>query len=176
MEYLSGKDLEKFFQSIAFSFDERNLKDILIQVLAGLNAMHAKNILHRNIKPQNIFITDDKIIKLLDFGLVKMIDYTTLTMTGEGFKGTPLYIPPEAIRDEKLDYRSDLYSLGVMIFYIVTKGHFPFEASNIMHLTNMVLNEPPSTPRTYNKKISNEFENLILMLLSKQPSVVPLQP
>ncbi len=169
MEYLAGKDLEKYFQSKSFDIDEKNLKNILTQVLSGLNAMHKKNILHRDIKPQNIFITDDGKIKLLDFGLVKMIDYTTLTMTGEGPKGTPLYIPPEAIRGEKLDYRSDLYSLGVMIYYIVTRGHYPFEAHNILQLINMALNEPPTVPKTYNKKISNEFENLILLLLSKQP-------
>lgn len=169
MEYLSGQDLEKYFQSNSFDIDEKDLKNILVQVLSGLNAMHKKNILHRDIKPQNIFITDNGVIKLLDFGLVKMIDYTTLTMTGEGPKGTPLYIPPEAIRGEKLDYRSDLYSLGVMIYYIVTKGYYPFEARNILQLINMALNQPPTTPKTYNKRISNEFENLILMLLSKQP-------
>jgi serine/threonine-protein kinase len=169
MEYLSGQDLEKYFQSNSFEIDEKSLKNILVQVLSGLNAMHKKNILHRDIKPQNIFITDNGVIKLLDFGLVKMIDYTTLTMTGEGPKGTPLYIPPEAIRGEKLDYRSDLYSLGVMIYYIVTKGNYPFKARNILQLINMALNQPPTVPKTYNKRISNEFENLILMLLSKQP-------
>jgi len=169
MEYLSGRDLEKYFQSNAFDIDEKNLKNILDQVLTGLRVIHRKNILHRDIKPQNIFITDNGLIKLLDFGLVKMIDYTTLTMTGEGPKGTPSYIPPEAIRGEKLDYRSDFYSLGVMIYYIVTKGHFPFEAANILQLINMALNEPPTPPKKYHKSLSNEFENLILMLLSKQP-------
>ena len=169
MEYLLGKDLEKYFQSNSFTINEKKLKDILAQVLFGLKAIHQKNILHRDIKPQNIFITDDGTIKLLDFGLVKMIDYTTLTMTGEGPKGTPLYIPPEAIRGEKLDPRSDLYSFGVMVYHIVSKGHYPFGTTNILQLINMVLNEPPTPLKHYNKKISNEFENLILMLLSKQP-------
>lgn len=169
MEYLAGQDLEKYFQSNAFDVNEKDIKEILAQVLAGLQAIHEKNILHRDIKPQNIFITDDGKIKLLDFGLVKMVDYTTLTMTGEGPKGTPAFIPPEAIRDEKLDYRADLYSLGVMIYYILTKGRYPFEATNILQLINMALNEPPTPPKKYNKKLSNEFENLVLMLLSKQP-------
>lgn len=169
MEYLSGQDLEKYFQSNSFNIDEKSIKDILTQVLAGLKAIHRENILHRDIKPQNIFITNDKKIKLLDFGLVKMIDYTTLTMTGESPKGTPLYIPPEAIRGEKLNYKSDLYSLGVMIYYIVTRGHYPFEATNILQLIDMVKNDPPTPPKRYNKEISNEFENLILMMLSKQP-------
>ena len=169
MEYLSGQDLEKYYKSISYQFEEKKLKEIIYQVIDGLEAMHSVKILHRDIKPQNIFLTDEGTIKLLDFGLVKMIDYTTLTMKGDGPKGTPLYIPPEAIRGEKLDSRSDFYSLGVMIYYIVTNGNFPFDAANILQLINMVLNQPPRPPKSFNKKISNEFENLILMMLSKQP-------
>jgi eukaryotic-like serine/threonine-protein kinase len=79
LEYLEGQDLARAFQSSADTFNEADLKRILAQIIAGLETVHAQNIVHRDLKPANVFLTQSGDVKLLDFGLVKMLDYTTLT-------------------------------------------------------------------------------------------------
>lgn len=169
MEYLDGTDLHKAFQKANYEFEEVLLKNILCQVIDGLKTVHAQNIIHRDLKPANIFLTAEGQVKLLDFGLVKMLDYTTLTSIPGQAIGTHCYIAPEILRGGDVDQRADFYSLGVMIYHLVTKGTFPFEARTELELFGKVVNNPPTPPTRHNPKLSSEFENLILTLLEKQP-------
>src|SRR5208337_302967 len=132
-------------------------------------AIHAMNIVHRDLKPQNAFVTNDGQVKLLDFGLVKMLDYTTLTTLPGQPIGTPMYISPEILRGEQIDYRADFYSFGVLVYHLVSKGAFPFDAREPLELYGKVVNEPPVPPTRKNRRVSSELENLILTLLMKQP-------
>lgn len=169
LEFLEGKDLAKRFQDASRDIPESTLKQNLLQVLEALKAIHALNIVHRDLKPQNVFITDSGEVKVLDFGLVKMLDYTTLTTLPGQPIGTPMYIAPEILRGELIDYRADFYSFGVMLYYLVTKGAYPFDAQEPLELYGKVANEPPIAPTRRNGKVSSELENLILTLLMKQP-------
>jgi len=108
-------------------------------------------------------------VKLLDFGLVKMLDYTTLTSTPGRAIGTPLYIAPEILRGDEVDYRADFYSLGVLMYHLVTKGNYPFSANSPLELYARVVNNDPVRPVRHNASLSNSFENLVLTLLAKQP-------
>lgn len=169
LEYLAGQDLAKAFKSANNSFSESALKSILTQIVSGLETIHIHNIVHRDLKPANVFYTNDGEIKLLDFGLVKMLDYTTLTTAPGQPMGTPLYMAPEILQGGEVDYRADFYSLGVLIFHLVTGGNYPIYARTPLELFVQVVNNAPTPPTRYNRDISSEFENLILNLLTKQP-------
>jgi len=169
MEYLDGRDLAKAFQEAGGAFAEPALKSILAQVVSGLDTIHRQRIVHRDLKPANIFLTEAGEVKVLDFGLVKMLDYTTLTsMPGQPI-GTPLYIAPEILRGQRVDFRADFYSLGVLIYYLVTTGKFPFDGRTPLELYAQVVNNPPTPPTRHNRALSAAYENLILTLLAKQP-------
>jgi serine/threonine-protein kinase len=169
LEYLEGQDLSKYFRAAKNQLAEETIKDILVQIVAGLRTIHSHNIIHRDLKPANVFVTKDAEVKLLDFGLVKMLDYTTLTTAPGQPIGTPLYIAPEILRGDEVDVRADFYSLGVLMYHLVTGGQHPFEARTPLELYAKVVNNPPLPPTRHNQSISSEFENLILVLLSKQP-------
>ncbi len=169
LEYLEGQDLARAFQASGNAFSEADLKKILVQIIAGLDTVHAQNIVHRDLKPANVFITQSGDVKLLDFGLVKMLDYTTLTTMPGQPVGTPLYIAPEILRGDAVDYRADFYSLGVLIYHLVTRGSYPFTARTPLELYAQVVNNPPTPPTRHDRLLSSEFENLILTLLAKQP-------
>ena len=163
MEYLEGKDLAHAFNDNNKNFNEPTLKNILIQIVLGLETIHILNIIHRDLKPANVFLTETDKIKLLDFGLVKMLDYTTLTTYPGQAIGTPQYIAPEILRGDEIDYRADFYSLGILIYHLITKGNYPFAASTQLELYAKVVNNPPTPPTRYNRGLSSEFENLILV-------------
>lgn len=175
MEYVIGKDLDKFLKTEQKKFisDENLMRDIFAQILNGLYDMHEIEIIHRDLKPSNIFITESQKIKLLDFGLVKMLDYSSITTKGK-LVGTPFYMSPEIIQGKQPDYRSDLYSFGVMVYKIMT-GEFPFSGENVYVLLNNIVTIYPKKPTEINKNISNAFENIILRLLEKQPYLRPFR-
>ena len=175
MEYVKGKDFENFLKTNRSQFicDEPLMKDLCSQILMGLNDIHIKHIVHRDLKPANIFVTHENKIKILDFGLVKMLDYSSITTKGK-IVGTPNYMPPEIIEGKRPDYRSDLYSFGVMLYKIFT-NRFPFSGENIFILINNIITHSPEKPSRLNKTISNAFENIILRLLEKQPYLRPFR-
>ncbi|MFL6209467.1 MAG: serine/threonine protein kinase [Pyrinomonadaceae bacterium] len=169
MEYLEGRDLNTAFRAANYAFNEDDLRSILLQIISGLKTVHDENIVHRDLKPANVFLTNAGEIKLLDFGLVRMLDYTSLTTRPGQPMGTPLFMAPEILRGEVVDFRADFYSLGVLIYHLVTKGSFPLTAATPLELFFQIVNNPPAPPTKHNRLLSSDFENLILTLLSKQP-------
>lgn len=171
MGFVEGADFERRLRGKSFPIAETEIRSILKQVLAGLADIHKQQIVHRDLKPSNIFVADNGVVKIVDFGLVKMIDYTTLTMTGE-ILGTPLYMSPEEMLDREIDHRSDLFSFGVLLYYLLT-GQFPFASANLMQLMRAATQDPPKRPTLHNPDISNRLENLVLRLLEKEPFLRP---
>ncbi len=169
LEYLEGQDLAFAFKRARYRLDEGQVKDIVTGIIAGLKTVHAQHIIHRDLKPANVFLTTNGTVKLLDFGLVRMLDYTTLTVVPGQIMGTPLYIAPEILRGEDIDWRTDFYSLGVLIYHLVTHGKYPFTALTPLELYAKVVNDAPERPMKHEDTLSSEFEDLILVLLSKQP-------
>jgi tRNA A-37 threonylcarbamoyl transferase component Bud32 len=143
--------------------------DAILQVIAGLEAAHAIGILHRDIKPSNCFRDTEGTVKIGDFGLsisTAARAETSLTLQG-AFLGTPMFCSPEQLRGEALDARSDLYSVGITLFYLLT-GHTPFEGKHIVQLLATVLDQPAPSPRKFQPKLPLGLAGAVLKCLAKQ--------
>jgi len=167
MEYLEGKDLRtRIVEEGPLPIDDAI--DIACQVCAGLSYAHASGVVHRDIKPHNVFITSDGRVKLLDFGLAKAVDSTQLSSTGQ-MLGTPLYMAPEQAapeRGEVPDHRADLYSLGVVLYQTFT-GMPPFQGTTPVEVALLHLKQEPQPPREIRPELPEHVEKVILQLLAK---------
>ena len=169
MGFVEGTDFDRRLRRRK-RLPEADIRSVLGQVLAGLADIHAHNIVHRDLKPANIFIGQSGEVKIMDFGLVKMIDYSTITTRGP--IGTPLYMSPEEMLDRDIDHRSDLFSFGVLLYHLLT-GQFPFPCGNVMQLMQAVTQHHPTPPTRHNSDLSNRIENLVLRLLEKESFLRP---
>src|SRR6266511_394453 len=144
--------------------------DAILQIIAGLEAAQAIGILHRDIKPGNCFEDADGTIKIGDFGLsISTAARAETNVTAAGTMiGTPAYCSPEQLRGEELNARSDVYSVGVTLFYLLT-GRVPFEGHNMAQLIANVLEKRAPSPREFRKEIPSGVANAILRCLEKQP-------
>lgn len=169
MEHIEGKNLKQILEE-KDKLDEENAIEIFQQVLEGLGYLHAENIIHRDLKPENILIQENGEVKIVDFGLSKVINYTSLTSTGDPI-GTWLYMSPEQIEDSKhIDRRSDLYTAGVILYEMLT-GYHPYDFQSFPELLRKIgnKNKYPVRPNSRGITISNELENIILKLLIHNP-------
>lgn len=141
---------------------------ILHDVLKGLAYAHSKGVVHRDIKPDNILISEEGVAKVSDFGLATIEDAPRLTRQGM-VVGTPAYMPPEQINGTEIDQRSDMFSLGAT-FYEALTGTSPFYAENFSEIMKKVLNTYPQKPSVVIKDIPTELDQIILRLLEKQPT------
>jgi Protein kinase domain len=138
------------------------------QILAGTEFAHSQGVTHRDLKPDNILLTENGRPKITDFGLAKLQDIKTVTVTG-AVMGTPAYMAPEQIQDEPPSPSMDQYSLGVLGYQLLT-GHLPFEAQDMMAVITKHLIEEPPHPKTFNDALSDELCDLLLKMLEKDPN------
>lgn len=138
------------------------------QLAEALSAAHAQGIVHRDVKPQNLLLDDDGALKVMDFGVARLAERTS-TLTEAGLVvGTPSYMPPEQLLAEKVDARSDLFAVGVVLYECLT-GTLPFEAQSPVSLIAKLLHEEPPMPSALNDEISPALSQLVLQLLAKRP-------
>ncbi|KAA3602053.1 MAG: hypothetical protein DWQ06_07515, partial [Calditrichaeota bacterium] len=167
MEFVEGKPIFLVGNKNFCSLQETITK--IIQICNGLEALHSQGITHRDLKPENILVTSEGKIKITDFDLLKLDDASALTMTG-AFIGTAKYASPEQCKDAgRIDFRSDLYSLGV-IFYELVTGRLPFNGKNFMEIALGHIRSPLISPRQYSPELPSEVEKIILKLLEKEPA------
>ena len=169
MEYVPGKTVKEMLQEREV-FDERRTVEIAIQVARALEHAISYGIVHRDIKPGNIMITKkESLVKLCDFGLAKELNFSVSATTPGAVAGTPYYISPEQIRNERIDDRTDIYSLGATMYHMVT-GSVPFSGKSAPAVMAKHLHEAPIPPRQLNPKISRGLEAIILKCMAKNPS------
>jgi serine/threonine-protein kinase len=171
MELLTGRTLaDRIRDDGAMPFP--HVVNILTQTLSALEAAHAKKIVHRDIKPDNVFLTDRirgvTAVKLLDFGIAKSLDENAeLSLTRTGMVvGTPFYMAPEQARGETLDHRVDIYACGVLLFEMLT-GRRPFHATNYNALMVQVLTSPPPDPRHLRPAVPSGFAAVVTRAMAK---------
>lgn len=164
MELIEGITLKSYIAKKGM-LDIKEAVGIAIQVAQGIAAAHEQKIIHRDIKPQNMLISKDGKVKVADFGIARAV--TTQTMTSEAM-GSVHYISPEQARGGYSDARSDIYSLGITMYEMVT-GLLPFEGDNTVAVALAQLQEPITRPSIYNPEIPVSLESIILKCTEKKP-------
>ena len=163
MEYIEGVELKDKIKSSSISIEESI--NIAIQIAEGIEAAHKKGIVHRDIKSQNIMITNDGKVKIMDFGLAKVRGETQLTKIGSTI-GTAAYMSPEQAQGEEADSRSDIFSFGVVLYEMLTT-RLPFNAEHQAALIYSVINENPLPVARFNDKVSPDLERIVFKALAK---------
>ncbi len=164
MEYVEGRTLKELVESEALSI--KKVLDAAIQVCEGLAAAHEKGIVHRDIKSDNIIVTAKGRAKIMDFGLAKMKGASRLTRAGSTL-GTAAYMSPEQARGEEVDHRSDIFSLGVVLYEMLT-GRLPFRGEHQAALIYSIVNEAPQPVARFNEKATPEIERIVSKALAKE--------
>ncbi|MFQ6067133.1 MAG: protein kinase [bacterium] len=164
MEYVAGEDLKSFIRSKG-NLTEEEAISIAKQVCEGLAVAHELGVVHRDLKPQNIMIDEKGNAKIMDFGIARSIEAPGVTATGMMI-GTPDYISPEQAEGEEADQRSDIYSLGSILYEMVT-GSVPFKGDSALSVALKHKTKVPSEPRELNPEVSKELSRLILICMEK---------
>ena len=164
MELVQGITLKNYID-MKGKLDIREALNISVQIASGLSAAHENRIIHRDIKPQNIIMSRDGKVKVTDFGIAKVADSTTVTTTAAG---TVHYISPEQARGGYSDERSDIYSLGITMYEMVT-GRVPFEGETNVAVALMHIQSEITPPRQLEPSIPVSFEKIILKCTQKKP-------
>jgi serine/threonine-protein kinase len=165
LEYVDGEGLDDLAKRRPLSVDES--LDVVLRAAEALDYAHARGIVHRDIKPANILVTREGVVKITDFGVARL-EGSTLTRTGQ-LVGTPAFMSPEQFTGDSVDGRSDLFSLGAVLYWLCT-GRKPFEGTTLATLgAQLVMKDPPSV-RELNPALPAGVETIIARLLAKKPA------
>lgn len=167
MEYVQGWTLQHVLQ-VRGALAPAIAGGLFQQALDGIGFAHRRHIIHRDLKPANVMLTDGGVIKVMDFGLARVLGSAHLTRQGR-LVGTLEYISPEQIHGEETDARSDIYSLGILLYELVT-GRLPFESDSEYALVRAHVEAQPPSPRQIMPAVSVDLEQVILRALSKAPT------
>jgi len=167
MAYVEGKSLKEILKEKTLSL--REVLDIAIQIAEGLNVAHKKEIVHRDIKSDNIMLTPDGLVKIMDFGLAKLKGATRLTSTGSTL-GTLAYMSPEQAQGIEVDQRSDIFSLGVVLYEMIT-GQLPFKGEHEAAIIYSIINENPEPLARYKANVPERLQRIIDKTLEKDRNI-----
>jgi serine/threonine protein kinase len=148
--------------------DYRHLASLVAEVADALTCAHAAGVVHRDVKPHNLLLSADNRLHLTDFGLARMLDTPHLTLNGE-IMGTPAYLSPEQITGGAPDHRTDIYSLGVTLYELLTR-HKPFEGQARDQIMHAIVHAEPLPPRRHEPRIPRDLETICLRAMDKEPA------
>ena len=168
MPYIASGSLKEYIrQGPPLNLDE--IARIFTQLCEALDYAHNAGVLHRDIKPDNVMFDDNGNVLLADFGLTRLMESDIDEgLTGSGIVGTPFYLSPEQAQEQPLDARSDIYSLGIMLYEMVT-GRVPFIANTAVNVILSHVNDTPEKPKKFRSDLPQAAEEVILKALEKQP-------
>jgi serine/threonine-protein kinase len=168
MEYVQGLTLDRVLQNVKFLPVADALK-IASRLCDALEYMHKHGVIHRDLKPANIMVCDDGSLRIMDFGIAKTTAMRRITFGGfSPTMGTPDYMAPEQIKGKRGDQRTDIYSLGAILYEVLT-GEVPFQGPNVYAVMNARLVGDPPAPRTLNEDIPPAVEEIILHAMERDP-------
>src|SRR5215510_9878433 len=166
-EFIDGQTLKQQITERPISYPEIGAM-VVLQVGRALAHAHAGGILHRDVKPENIMIRSDGIVKLMDFGISHMVDLERLTVTGQ-LLGSPAYMAPEHVEGRPLDFRTDVFAAGIVL-YQLTVGKLPFEGKNPHEVLKRIAECRFVDPRQANPRIGNRLGRVILRAMAAAPN------
>jgi serine/threonine protein kinase len=166
MELVEGKSVQALLDS-GHAFPLPRVLRIMEQACNALQFAHENNIVHRDIKPANIMLTGDDTVKVTDFGTAKILQFGTVQQTAH-VMGTPSYMSPEQVKGRAVDGRTDIFSLGVMLYEMIT-GEKPFPGESITTVIYKIVNEVPVPPRTIDPTIHPGISTAVMRALAKEP-------
>src|ERR1700738_708885 len=166
MELVEGKSVQALLDA-GHAFPLPRVLRIMEQTCSALQFAHERNVVHRDIKPANIMLTGDDTVKVTDFGTAKILQFGTVQQTAH-VMGTPSYMSPEQVKGRAVDGRSDIFSLGVMLYEMIT-GEKPFPGQSITTVIYKIVNEEPVPPRQINPSIHPGISAAVMKALAKDP-------
>src|SRR5512140_829382 len=165
-EFIDGQTLKQRITDRPITYPEIGAM-IVLQVCRALAHAHGAGILHRDVKPENIMIRTDGVVKLMDFGISHMVDLERLTVTGQ-LLGSPAYMAPEHVEGRPLDFRTDVFAVGIVL-YQLTVGKLPFEGKNPHEVLKRIAECKFIDPRQANPVIGNRLGRIILKAMAARP-------
>ena len=166
MEYIEGITLKEIIDSKQLGW--KTACSYGVQIAGAIEHAHRKSIVHRDIKPHNILITKDKVVKVTDFGIARAVTSSTIVRAGNVI-GSVHYFSPEQASGGVVDFKSDIYSMGVVLYEMLT-GRVPFEAENPVAIAKMHVDNQPQPPIELNPEIPETVNDIVLKAIAKQPS------
>src|SRR5271169_168173 len=166
MEFVEGRSLQSLIDAHQ-PFPVSRVLKLMEQVCSALDFAHQHNVVHRDIKPANLMLTADDVVKITDFGTAKILQFGTAQTAH--VMGTPSYMSPEQVKGKPVDGRSDIFSLGVILYELMT-GEKPFPGENITTVIYKIINEEPISPRSLDSTIHPGLSAVISRALAKDPN------
>jgi tRNA A-37 threonylcarbamoyl transferase component Bud32 len=165
-EFIDGQTLKQFLNTRALGFPEVAAL-IAVEVCRALAHAHAAGVIHRDVKPENVMIRKDGLIKLMDFGIAQILDFQRMTVTGQ-LLGSPAYMAPEIIEGKPLDFRTDVFSVGIMLYLLAT-GALPFAGKNPHEVLRRITEGKFADPRTVKHGVDQVLARMIGRALARRP-------